>query len=351
MIQPLQILAGPEARRRIAAHGFSLGLFDTFIGASGGPKWLALSGLDRVLAPALAARRAPIQMIGSSIGAVRIACYAQRDPVAAFDRFLSAYLDVPKHRIDKPSLQAFVKGTVDAVLDGGAADQVLANRLMPLHIVTARCRGFAAGERAPQLGMVPAALQNLIDPARMSRAGVSRSLFVSDAASPISIHAAYAGDRIPLTNDNFSHALHATGSIPGFLDGITDIPGAPPGVYRDGGIVDYHFKPDWHTTDGLILYPHFSPVLVPGWFDKLLRARHLDPASIDRLVVLTPSPAFIASLPYGKIPERRDAVRLDPPSLRRYWSTVARETGRLGEALHAILESGVIPASNGGGRG
>lgn len=338
----LQILAGPEARRRIEDRGFSLDLFDTFIGASGGPKWLALYGLDRVLGAALAARRAPIQMIGSSIGAVRIACYAQRDPVAAFDRFLAAYTDIPP-RIDKPSLQAFVRGTVDAVLDGDATSQVLANRVMSLHIVTARCQGFAASERTPQLAMVPAALQNLIDPARMGRTGVTRALFVSDPASPISTNAGYAGDRIRLSRDNFAYALHATGSIPGFLDGVADIPGAPSGVYRDGGIVDYHFNPDWHTTGGLILYPHFSPVLIPGWFDKLLRGRHLDPAAIDRLVVLTPSREFIASLPHGRIPERRDAVRLDAASLRAAWTTVARETSRLGEQLDALLQSGELP--------
>lgn len=341
MNTPLQLIAGPEAQRRLREHGFSLDLFDTFIGASGGPKWLTLFGLDRVLSEALAPRREPIQMIGSSIGAVRIACYAQQRPAAVFDRFVEAYLDIPR-KIDRESLREFVKQTVEAVVEGDAPSQILSNRLHPIHIVTARCEGVASIERAPQLAMVPAGLLNLVNPEWMTLGGVRRSIFVADPASPIATHAPYEGDRIPLTTDNLEPALHATGSIPGFSEGVTDIPGAPSGVYRDGGIVDYHFNPEWHRTGGLILYPHFAPMLVPGWFDKFFPRRHLDPVDLERLVLLTPSPEFIASLPYGKIPDRRDASQLDASDLRRTWTTVAHETGRLGEALHRLLERGFV---------
>lgn len=340
MHSPLQIIAGPEARRRIGEHGFSLDLFDTFIGASGGPKWLTLFGLDRVISDALAIRRDPIQMIGSSIGAVRIACYAQRNPVAAFDRFVEAYLDIPK-RIDRDSLRDFVRQTVKAAIDGEAPTEILANRTHPLHIVAARCEGVASNERMPQLGMVPAGLLNFVGPEWMARAGVSRAIFVSDPESPIATHKPYVGERIRLTAENLEPALHATGSIPGFTEGVADIPGAPPGVYRDGGIVDYHFNPEWHHTDGLILYPHFVPMLVPGWFDQFFPRRHIDPADLDRLVLLTPSPEFIASLPYGKIPDRHDASRLDSADLRRAWTAVTGETERLGEAFHEILSNGL----------
>ena len=43
-----------------------------FVGASGGPKWLVLHGLDRVLMPWLLAEARPIHAIGSSIGSWRM---------------------------------------------------------------------------------------------------------------------------------------------------------------------------------------------------------------------------------------------------------------------------------------
>jgi hypothetical protein len=190
--------------------------------------------------------------------------------------------------------------------------------------------------------MVPAALLNALNPAWLRLGGVSRALFAADLSSPISTCDAYAGDRIALDSGNLAPALLASGSIPGLLDGVRDIPGAPAGVYRDGGIVDYHFDPRWATGEGLILYPHFGPTLIPGWFDKPFRGRHLDPAALDRVVVLAPSPEFVASLPYGKIPDRRDALRFDSREMRRYWSTVARESERLGEALTRLLQNGPI---------
>ena len=43
------------------------------------------------------------------------------------------------------------------------------------------------------------------------------------------------------TVEHLLSALHASGSIPFVLTGERDIPGAPPGQYWDGGIIDYHF--------------------------------------------------------------------------------------------------------------
>ncbi|MDH3847031.1 MAG: patatin-like phospholipase family protein, partial [Gammaproteobacteria bacterium] len=62
-------------------------------GASGGAKWLVLSKLDRVVVDTLVpGLRGPVHLIGSSIGAWRFACYAQRRPLEAIERFEEAYL-------------------------------------------------------------------------------------------------------------------------------------------------------------------------------------------------------------------------------------------------------------------
>ena len=61
------------------------------------------------------------------------------------------------------------------------------------------------------------------------------------------------------------------------LSGVRDIAGAPPGVYRDGGVIDYHLDLPAAVDDRLVLYLHFFDWLKPGWFDKSLSWRRVDP--------------------------------------------------------------------------
>lgn len=65
-------------------------------------------------------------------------------------------------------------------------------------------------------------------------------------------------------------ALLASGSIPLVLDAVTDIAGAPPGRYWDGGLVDYHLHLPYQREPDLVLYPHFADHIVPGWLDKAM---------------------------------------------------------------------------------
>lgn len=45
----IDIYAGSNALKKIKTHGFKQDLFTNFLGASGGPKWFALLGLDKYL--------------------------------------------------------------------------------------------------------------------------------------------------------------------------------------------------------------------------------------------------------------------------------------------------------------
>jgi hypothetical protein len=93
---------------------------------------------------------------------------------------------------------------------------------------------------------------------------------------------------VPLGVYNFKQALTASGAIFYVMEGVTDIPGAPKGIYRDGGMLDYHpavaLSPE---QKGLILYPHFYPYIVPGWFDKKHVSRRVTGAVTDRIMLLT----------------------------------------------------------------
>ena len=94
MASSLTLRAGPEALQLIRERGLRPEDVDVMPGASGGPKWLVLAGLDRFFfGEFLAVPRArPLHLIGSSIGSWRMACLAQRDPVAALDRGHHSYI-------------------------------------------------------------------------------------------------------------------------------------------------------------------------------------------------------------------------------------------------------------------
>ena len=124
---------------------------------------------------------------------------------------------------------------------------------------------------------------------------------------------------MPLTTANLPEALLASGSIPQVLEPVVDPPGAPHGRYLDGGIIDYHHDPGRYRGDGLILYPHFFDHLVPGWFDKPFRWRHVPASALDHTVLITPSEAFVRSLPAARIPDRSDFRRYDTADRFETW--------------------------------
>jgi len=141
---------------------------------------------------------------------------------------------------------------------------------------------------------------------------------------------------VQLDEDNLIPALKASGAIPLLMQCEPSIAGAGEGPFWDGGIIDYHFTLDPAPDDGLVLYPHFCAQLTPGWFDKKLRARTGSP-ELSNLVLICPSDDFLASLPYGKIPDRGDFRSMPPEQRVAYWEICIRESQRLAEAFHELI--------------
>jgi hypothetical protein len=106
---------------------------------------------------------------------------------------------------------------------------------------------------------------------------------------------------------------------------------------RDGGLVDYHFDHIHFQTKGLILYPHFAPGLCASWLEHFHRHSPVDPRVLDRLVLIHPSPEWVASLPGAKVPDRNDGLQLPPEERCRRW----REGAARGQELADCLESTV----------
>lgn len=342
MIRALSVYAGREAARRIRERGWSPDLFSLLLGASGGPKWFVLSQLDRFLFGDFLQRGdAPLSALGSSIGSWRHACLVQEDAGAAVERLERGYL-YQEYTSRKPSPQEVSevsRDILDRLLGPNGTRHLLEHPRFHTHIVTARGRGPAASSSTPLLatGMGVAALGNALS-RRMLRLHFQRVVFYSGAepVPGLTFHD-FQTHYAPLRADNVAPALHASGAIPFVLTGERDIPGAPPGQYWDGGIIDYHFDLAQYRGEGLILYPHFRAGIIPGWFDKFLPWRQAAIQEMDHLVLVCPSDAFIAELPLGKIPDRNDFTRLEPDERVRYWERCITRSAALAEEFAELV--------------
>lgn len=344
----LRILAGPTALRSLRENGFDRDAFTVMAGASGGAKWLVLGGLDRALATHfVAGRRAQLFLLGSSIGAWRSCCHAQADALAAFARFECAYL--AQHYGTRPSaaeVSQVTAGILAALLGERGVDEILSHPLLRLNLVAVRAKHLAAVETPwmQKLVLGIAGLGNLVS--RRTLGWLFERVLFHDprARAPFRDSGVLPARAVALTRENLAPAVMATGAVPLVLRGVTSIPGAPPGLYRDGGIMDYHFDCPMAGDDGLVLYPHFYPYLVPGWFDKRLPWRRASRRALERAVVLCPSDAFVGALPGGKIPDRQDFVTFDDQERLRRWRKTVAESPRLGDEFIELVEAGTLPA-------
>jgi hypothetical protein len=140
---------------------------------------------------------------------------------------------------------------------------------------------------------------------------------------------------VTLDRENLGDALLASASIPMVLEGVPNIARAPAGVYWDGGIIDYHLHLPYHRAEGLVLYPHFTDRIVPGWLDKGMPWRRGRGEWLDNVLLVAPSREYLASLPNGKLPDRRDFARYagDDAGRMATWRRAIAESERLADAF------------------
>ncbi|MBT8099169.1 MAG: patatin-like phospholipase family protein [Gammaproteobacteria bacterium] len=338
--------AGREAFDSIRREGFAADRIGTLAGASGGAKWLVLSQLDRaVVETVLPKLTAPVHLIGSSIGAWRFACYAQADPLRCIERFEDAYIE--QRYSDEPDIHeisAKTREILDIILGDGGVAEILDNPLFRFHVMTVRSRHLLASENRALLGagLIAAASMNAI---RRQTLGwfFERALFFDERAIPPFIDAnGFPLQTIPISAGNLEDVIVATGAIPLVLSGVPDIAGANPGMYRDGGVIDYHLDLPHSAEDRFTLYPHFYERIVPGWFDKKLTWRRPDPAHVTRTILVSPSAEFVARLPGSKIPDRTDFHRYTPNDRIRTWRRTVAECQALADEFRDVMERGTL---------
>ena len=341
----LTIKAGSRALARIRERGLQPADVAILPGAAGGAKALGIQGLDLALfgdwLPRAPRERA---LIGASIGSWRFASACLADAAAGIRRLGELY-----------TTQRFAKGVsmaevsrscrlmLDQLLDGQDA-QVLSNPHYRLNIVVVKSHGLLRHDHRGALGLGLSSVigSNLLGRPRLARHFERLILHDARLAPPLAALDDFPSRCLPLDPRNLRHALLASGSIPMVMEGVRDIPGAGPGTYRDGGLLDYHLDLPYASGDDIVLYPHFTDRVIPGWFDKGMPWRRGDAGRLQDVLLLAPSRDYLARLPHGKLPDRKDFSRYlgDDAGRERYWRTAMGESRRLGDEFLELVENG-----------
>ena len=88
----IDIKAGAQAYQHIQEKQLTADDIGLLLGASGGPKWFVLQGIDRwMFGDFFKNNDKPLNTLGTSAGAWRFAALGQQDPVAASDLFCQLF--------------------------------------------------------------------------------------------------------------------------------------------------------------------------------------------------------------------------------------------------------------------
>ncbi len=341
-MKALHIYAGPKALAHIKANGLKPEHIGVVPGAAGGPKGLVLGHLDRFLfGKWLPLSTQPIDLVGASIGAWRMATACLNQPVQGFARLSHDYIHqhyaVPAGQ-KRPSAQQVSEAFGQSLhaFYGGRISEVLSHPRYRLHVVTSRGKHLLHREHSllTPLGYAGAYVCNMVQRNAMG-AWLERVVFSSRGELPFDA-SDFATQHMVLNERNFMAALQASCSIPFVLQAVHDIPDAPTGAYWDGGITDYHLHLNYK---GLVLYPHFQQAVVPGWLDKALKWRHHATPFLDNTIVLAPNPEWVKTLPNAKLPDRSDFVTygMDLAARVKVWQEAVGASEQLADEFDAWL--------------
>ena len=346
----LRLYAGPAARRHIEQNGLRPADVGIIPAAAGGPKGLILGPLDRfIFGQWLNASSQPVQLVGASIGAWRMATACLQQSVAAFERlerdYIAQHYELPPGQ-KRPSADQVSEqfGHNLQLFYGGRIPEVLQHPRYRLHIVTSHGRHVLGREgpvRTP-LGYLGAFAANALHRKALG-AWLDRVVFSTAGTGQLPFDTTdFRTRQVALSEANFMDALQASCSIPFVLRSVHGIAGAPPGAYWDGGITDYHMHLRYRpaAASPIVLYPHFQKAVVPGWLDKVWKHRHRSTAALDSMLVLAPDPDWVKTLPNAKLPDRQDFTHYGPNLAARMqaWNGAVGAARQLADEFAQWLE-------------
>lgn len=340
----LNIKAGYRALQRIREQGLNPADVGILPGAAGGPKAIGIQGLDLALFGDWLPR-APRErsLIGASIGSWRFASACMPDPVRGIRRLGELYTAqrFPKG-ISTAEITTICRQMLDDLLEGQDA-VILGTSNYRLNVIIVNSRGLLSHDQRHKLGfgLVGVITNNLLSRSRLKHYFKRIIMHDERSAPPVMPLNDFPSEFHTLTPENLKATLMASGSIPMVMDAVRQIPGLPSGAYRDGGLIDYHLDLPYQGDD-IVLYPHFTDKVIPGWFDKTLPWRQGNPENLRNLVLISPSAEYLQHLPHNKLPDRKDYTLYlgNDDGRERYWRQAMEESARLGDEFLELVESG-----------
>jgi len=355
----LRIKAGRKAYGLIKDGGFHLDQVAGYFGPAAGPRWLAASGFDLALIEqGVLGRSRPVSLIGASAGAWRFAAWVQPEPGKSYRTLMEKYITTVYSRADTAATVLKSLNTIiDSYIEDDALPFAMANKQYRLAVLTVRSKYLLASELkiVQALGLGLFFLFNALNRQAVHRF-FERVVFYQGAKPPpFCLAKTFRGRFVPLTGVNFKYAVMASGAIPLVVGGVKNIFGAPQGVYRDGGMIDYHINQSYAAKDSdVVLFFLHQERIVPGWMDKKLKRRRPPEDLLDNVLMVHLSGEFVQKLPYGKVPDRTDfKTFIDDPEARiQYWRQAVEQAAPLGEQFLELVASGRIrdvvePLANG----
>lgn len=318
---PIILRGGPQSIRRIREHGLQAIDIAIVPAAAGGPKGLILQALDQWLfGEWLAGAKRHRSLIGASIGSWRMAAASMPDPAQGFARLGELYCR--QSYPAKPGsdyVTKVIRELLDRFIDG-QEEQIVQQPDQHLHILTSKGRGLLHSPQhglSVKAGFIAATLANIAGRDRL--AGHLERVIFSDQRDQLDWLSTrfdtFPTQFVALTADNLKPSLLSSGTLPLIMEPVRKIPHAPKGSYWDGGLIDYHLALPYsrcsqHDAGNLVLYPHFTDHIIPGWLDKAFTWRRANKGKnrhwLDNVLLVAPSAEFIQSLPRQKLPDRGD---------------------------------------------
>jgi hypothetical protein len=342
----IRIKAGRLAYKMIRDGGFTLDTIATYFGPAGGPRWLVSSGFDlTLLKKGLLGRKKPLWLVGASAGAWRFAAWLQPEAEKSYLAFMNAYITAIYKRGDSPRiiLKKLVE-IVDSYIEEDGLPFALSNKQYRLAILTTRMKNIAISDSSwsQKAGFLLIFLANALNPSFVHRFAERVVFYYGPKPPDFCFQKEFRGRFFPLNPINFKSAVLASGAIPLVVAGVRNIFGAPDGIYRDGGLIDYNISQDYRTKNiGLTLFFHHQERVIPGWMDKNFKKRRPSDALLESVLMVYPSEEFVKKLPDGRIPDRSDFdTFIDDPKTRiANWRKTTELAAPLGEEFLELVES------------
>ncbi|MCK9230495.1 MAG: hypothetical protein M0Q23_07200 [Syntrophales bacterium] len=346
-MRDLTIRAGSNIYEMIRDGELTFDHVSTVVGPAVGPRWFLASGFDLALLKAgVLGTRHPVTLAGSSAGALRFAAWVQPESVAAYEHLIDSYIRMTFTREDTPtSIRKALADVIDSFVEDDALHSALAHSTFRIAITTALARHVTSSETRlfQASGILAAGILNIASSSLLSLFFDPTVFYSGYTPPPFCLKPDFTGTSIPLNEANFKPALLASSAVPLAVSGVRNIYGAPHGVYRDGGLVDYHGNMDYakNNKDVVLLF-HHQERQIPAWLDRYTPWRSLPESWTANLLVVSPTKEFVERLPEGRIPDRRD-FRIfagDPSTRIKQWRRVVAESSILGEMFLECVTGG-----------